>query len=148
MPNLIDSLNTLAAKLDRVSALMPIGQATTITLTLAIAPEAEGVLSNVLAISDIIETLPGPFGQKNLADQSIAYLHYRCAYGDFYVTERGNDSQLTDLYGVIVNDDGQFFGYISTKALFAADGLLDMDFRPTKVADIVNAVETTMLLTA
>lgn len=109
-------------------------------------------------LNDVVESMPGVYGQDGLGDQAIIYLHYFGGGCDWYVTEKDvenpGDDQLViaaeqhQAFGFVNFNDPQNaeFGYIQISAL-REHPLIELDFHwePKTVAEVKKSIGSALL---
>jgi hypothetical protein len=93
----------------------------------------------LLAVSDLINTMPKTYEQDGLGDEAIVSLHYFYGGSDWYITEKDMDGGVQQAFGyAVLNGDDQYaeLGYISIIELTRNGVELDLYFTPCTLAEI------------
>lgn len=108
--------------------------------------EKQFFFDKMVAIADLVSTMPKTYDQDGLGDQAIVSLHYFKGACDWYITERDVD---TDGEGQIQafgfanlgDDQNAELGYISIVELIGAGVELDLYFTPQSLGAVKSKYE-------
>lgn len=91
--------------------------------------EGEFWKAKLVELAQIVETMPTTYETDGQGDNAIAFLHYFTPAGDFYITERDQEEEQLQAFGLacIYEDE---LGYISIKELIEAGAELDLYWTP------------------
>jgi hypothetical protein len=101
--------------------------------------EKQFFFDKMVALSDLVSTMPQTYQQDGLGDQAIVSLHYFRGSMDWYITERDSDPDgegQIQAFGLADFGDGGELGYISIVELIASGVELDMYFEPKTLGQI------------
>lgn len=99
--------------------------------------EADFFENKLIEYGERIETMPKSYEQDGLGKNAIAYLHYFTPSANFYITEKDQETEqhqafgLADLFG-----DGGELGYISLPEILKVKAELDLHWTPKPLAQI------------
>ena len=98
--------------------------------------EHEYFFTKMAELAETIRTMPKTYEQDGKGDQAIAYLHYFKNGCDWYITERDQEAEQHQAFGLADLGHGGELGYISLVELIQANVELDFHFKPTTLAEL------------
>ena len=98
--------------------------------------EGEWFAAKMAEIAEIIRAMPKTYGQDGKGDQAVAHLHYFTGGCNWYITEKDQESEQLQAFGLADLGHGGEIGYISLVELLENDVELDFHFRPKTLAEI------------
>ena len=106
--------------------------------------EKQFFFDKMVALSDLVSTMPQTYQQDGLGDQAIVSLHYFRGSMDWYITERDSDPDgegQIQAFGLADFGDGGKLGYISIVELISAGVELDLYFTPQTLGAVKSKYE-------
>ena len=108
--------------------------------------EKQFFFDKMVALSDLVSTMPQTYQQDGLGDQAIVSLHYFSGGCDWYITERDSDpdgeGQIQAFgYANLGDDQNAELGYISIVELIGAGVELDLYFTPQTLGAVKSKYE-------
>jgi hypothetical protein len=101
--------------------------------------EKQFFFDKMVALANLVSTMPQTYQQDGLGDQAIVSLHYFKGSMDWYITERDSDPDgegQIQAFGLADFGDGGELGYISIVELIASGVELDLYFEPKTLGQI------------
>lgn len=91
--------------------------------------EGEFWKAKLVELAQIVETMPTTYETDGQGDNAVAFLHYFTPAGDFYITERDQEEEQLQAFGLACIYEEEL-GYISIKELIDAGAELDLYWMP------------------
>jgi hypothetical protein len=101
--------------------------------------EGPAILGMLNELAERVSLMPMTYEQDGLGDQATVYLHYFRGACDWYITERDQEPEQLQAFGLANLGHGGELGYISIVELVRLDIELDLHFTPTPLAAIKGA---------
>ena len=99
--------------------------------------EKEWFFDKMLALAQTVRTMPKTYQQDGKGDQAIAYLHYFHSNTDAWITERDQEVEQQQAFGLVKFYGGDpELGYISIEEWLATGAELDFHFTPKILEEI------------
>lgn len=101
--------------------------------------EVQFYRDKLMAVVNIVTTMPKIYEQDDLGDDAIVHLHYFRGAMDWYITERDSDSGgvgQIQAFGLANLGYGGELGYISIRQLLVNGIELDLYFKPRPLGTI------------
>lgn len=91
--------------------------------------------SKLVELAGIVDSMPTTYETDGMGDQATAWLHYFTPAGDFYVTERDQEEEQLQAFGLacIYEDE---LGYISICELIECGAELDLYWTPKSLGQV------------
>lgn len=102
--------------------------------------EKQYFFDKIVALANLVSTMPETYAQDGLGDAAIVSLHYFKGGADWYITERDSDpdgeGQIQAFGLAALFRDGGELGYISIVELIGAGVELDLHFKPRTLREV------------
>jgi hypothetical protein len=99
--------------------------------------ESGSYKSRVLDLGTLISSMPVTGDTEKLGDSATVQLHYFIGSWDYYITEKDIDGGVDQAFGVVVNDYGTEYGYISIKEICKVGAELDLHWQPKTLGKLI-----------
>jgi hypothetical protein len=95
--------------------------------------EGQWFLDKLESLADRIENMPKTYEQDGKGKQAMIYLHYFRGGHDFYITEKDQENEQRQAFGLANLGYGAELGYISLVEILACNVELDFHFEPRTI---------------
>lgn len=104
--------------------------------------EGEFFIRKFLDLAKLVETMPRTYEQDGLGESAVVFLHYFRGAFDFYITERDQETEQHQAFGLAyMHDDGCELGYISIEEIIQAGVELDLYWTPKTLGECRKRIE-------
>lgn len=97
--------------------------------------EREFFKAKMIELADVVDNMPCTYQTDGQGDNAIAYLHYFTPAGDFYVTERDQEDEQLQAFGLACMYEDEL-GYINISELLECGAELDLYWEPQTLSQI------------
>lgn len=92
--------------------------------------------NKLLELSDTVNSMPVTYETDGQGDQAVVQLHYFTQGCDWYVTERDQETEQLQAFGMADLGYGGELGYISIVELLECGAELDLHWKPKTLAQV------------
>ena len=97
--------------------------------------EGEFYKAKLVELAELVSSMPTTYETDGQGDQAMAFLHYFTPAGDFYITERDQEEEQLQAFGLACIYEEEL-GYISIKELVEAGAELDLYWTPKTLGQV------------
>ncbi len=97
--------------------------------------EREFFKAKLVELSELVGSMPCTYQTDGQGDQAVAYLHYFTPDADFYITERDQEEEQLQAFGLACIWE-QELGYISIQELIECGAELDLYWIPKTLGQV------------
>ncbi len=99
--------------------------------------EGNWFIVRMVELAAEILAMPKTYEQDGMGDSAVVHLHYFTGGADWYITERGTETDQSQAFGLAdLFQDGGELGYISIQELIENGAELDLHFNPRTLAQV------------
>lgn len=118
-----------------IEAFLPVSEFLVLARHCVKGEEQQYFRDKVVELAKLIATMPKTYEQDGKGDQAVAYLHYFSPSGDWYITEKDQDEEQHQAFG-LANMGEPELGYISIVELVKYGVELDLHWTPKTLAEV------------
>lgn len=132
------NINEIRPELNILNQFVPGRQISTISKNVD-GEEGNFFIDKIIELSNTFQTMPKSYEQDGKGDQAVAYLHYFSSGCDWWITERDQEDEQHQAFGLVDLGYGKELGYISLIELGTIGAIeLDLYWTPTTIGTIKN----------
>src|SRR5204863_9884111 len=98
--------------------------------------EGEHFVAKLKEYAERVATMPKTYEQDGKGDEAIVYLHYFVGSCDWWITERDQETEQAQAFGLADWGYGGELGYISIQEVCAAGAELDLYCTPKPLKEV------------
>lgn len=119
-----------------IEAFIPNSEFIVLSRNCLVGEEQQYFRDKVVGLAFAISTMPKTYEQDGRGDKAVAYLHYFSTSGDWYITEKDQEDEQHQAFGLVSLGNDPELGYISIVELVKYGVELDLYWTPKTLEEI------------